>query len=89
MRLSWTSELFRPRSCSVICQSEAEADNADRGFTCHFHMQIRDLFIMFMLSSRYGKLSVGFQPIRIRENSTMNNNKKYSIPARAGTRIEY
>jgi hypothetical protein len=42
-------------------------------FICHVHMQIRDLFVMFMSAPRYGKLSVGFQPIRIRENSTMNN----------------
>jgi hypothetical protein len=41
---------------------------------CHVHMQIRDLFVMFMSAPRYGKLSVGFQSIRIRENSTMNNN---------------
>jgi hypothetical protein len=34
---------------------------------------------MLMSAPRYGKLSVGFQPIRIRENSTMNNNDIYYI----------
>ena len=41
-------------------------------------MQIRALFVMFISAPRYGKSSVGFQPIRIRENSTMNSNNKYS-----------
>jgi hypothetical protein len=45
----------------------------DTIFLCHVHMQVRDLFVMFMSAPRYGKLSVGFQLIRIRENSTMNN----------------
>ena len=30
-----------------------------------------------MSTPKYGKLSVGFQQIRIRENSRMNNNRKY------------
>jgi hypothetical protein len=30
------------------------------------HLQIRELFVMFMSAPRYGKLSVGFQPMRIR-----------------------
>jgi hypothetical protein len=54
--------------------------STDTIFICHVHMQIRDLFVMLMSAPRYGKLSVGFQPIRIRENSTMSyNNFIYCI----------
>ena len=45
----------------------------DTRFISQIYMQIRTRLRFIMSAPRHGKLFVGFQPIRLRENNTMNN----------------
>jgi hypothetical protein len=69
-------ELVHSGSYDIICICETWLNDSIISieiYTYRYTIFI-DLFVMFMSAPRYGKLSVGFQPITIRENSTMNNN---------------
>ncbi len=60
--------------CRPIPLKKYAGTYTDTIFICQVHMHADTRFIMSV--PRCGKLSVGCQPIRIRENNTINNYNK-------------